>query len=297
MTERLSRDMEYVILPQRKVRKPTQYYYESDDDNESQVPTVTKRIVRGKPVREQNIKYVTADELDRDHRRSRQTETNDHKIKIRNTNNGEPVILDEDGNVLKVIRSARTPTPPPSLPIVENRRIQFRSHEPRTVYYETTDGRLVTQPAKVQSFIKPRAEIMYTDHEPTKLVRKVIIDPRTGDQETIYEDKPKRHHRKKFVVRKQSTRSPVESDGEYEQESQYVQVVQRQTAPTQIITKQVKPTTKYVMIRKKVDSGSGNYMLASSDLPMKNNRRVVYETTTKKPTTTYVYSADDKYYK
>ena len=77
MTERLSRDTEYVLVPNRKSKKPVQYVYETDDDNESHIATVTRKLVRQKPVREQHIKYITADELERDHRRQRVVETND----------------------------------------------------------------------------------------------------------------------------------------------------------------------------------------------------------------------------
>ncbi|CAF1098471.1 unnamed protein product [Adineta ricciae] len=298
MTERLSRGAEYILVPNRKPKKPVQYVYETDDDNESQIATVTRKVVRQKPAHEQHIRYITADELERDHRRQRVVETNDRKIKVRNTANGEPVILDEDDNVIKIVRNVQTPTPPPVA--YENRRVKHRSHEPlRTVYYETPDGRLIAQPANIHSFSKPKTELIYTDRDPTKLLRKVIIDPRTGEQETIFEDSPKKHHRKKYVVRKQiNNESPVESDGDDEQQSQYVQVVQRQTAPTQVVTKPEKPGTKYVMVRKKVDSEPIYAVPPLSRPAVNSHRRIVYETaTSRKPATTYVYSADDKYYK
>jgi hypothetical protein len=65
-------------------------------------------------------------------------------MKIRNTTDGDQVVLDEDNNVIKIIRNSRTPSPP----LTENRRIKINSREPRTLYYETSDGHLVARPTK-----------------------------------------------------------------------------------------------------------------------------------------------------
>ncbi|CAF0756702.1 unnamed protein product [Adineta steineri] len=298
MNNRINRDAGYVLVQDKKQSKGTQYYYDSDDDddNDSQMATVTRRVIRTKPTKEQRIKYISTDDLQYDHRRQSIVEPNSRKLKMRRTSNGDPVVLDEDDNVIKIIRNARSPTPPP---VIKNRSVKIRPRQPQTLYYETSDGQFVTQPPKNHTIIKPRTELTYRDDEPTKLLRKLIIDPRTGDQETIYENKPQKQHRKKYIVRKQINESPLDSDDEDGQQiqPQYVQVVQRQPLPIQTIIKQEKPTSKYVMIRKKVDS-EPDYGLSSSSIPtLKNNQRIVYETPTKKPSATYVYSTSGKYYK
>lgn len=181
--------------------------------------------------------------------------------------------------------------------MVQNRIVRVRPRESRTLYYETPDGRLIARPAKNQTVVKPKPDIVDTDDEATKLVRRVILDPKTGDQETIYDkEKEKKHHRQKYIVRKYPNEVPVDSEGEYEQQPQYVQVVQRRTMPTQVAAQQEMPSPKYVMIRKKVDS-EPVYAAAPSMPTARTSRRVVYETATKKPSTTYVYASDGKYYK
>ncbi|CAF0776412.1 unnamed protein product [Adineta steineri] len=299
MNNRINRDAGYVLVQDKKQSKGTQYYDDSDDDddNDSQMATVTRRVIRTKPTKEQRIKYISTDDLQYDHRRQSIVEPNNRKLKMRRTSNGDPVVLDEDDNVIKIIRNARSPTPPP---VIKNRSVKIRPRQPQTLYYETSDGQFVTQPPKNHTIIKPRTELIYRDDEPTKLLRKLIIDPRTGDQETIYENKPQKQHRKKYIVRKQINESPLDSDDEDGQQiqPQYVQVVQRQPLPMQTIIKQEKPTSKYVMIRKKVDSEPVYGLSSSSSIPtLKNNQRIVYETPTKKPSATYVYSTSGKYYK
>jgi hypothetical protein len=214
-------------------------------------------------------------------------------MKIRNTTDGDQVVLDEDNNVIKIIRNSRTPSPP----LTENRRIKINSREPRTLYYETSDGHLVARPTKNHSLHKSNKEFVYAEDEPAKSVRRVILDPKTGNQETVYEkDKPKKQPRQKYVVKKRQSEIAEDSDDEDEQqEPQYVQVAQRRTGPTQAVTKQESPT-KYVMIRKKVDS-EPVYAETSSVPTTKNHRRLVYESPTKNATTKYVYSTDPKYYK
>jgi hypothetical protein len=135
-------------------------------------------------------------------------------------------------------------------------------------------------------------DFVYAEDEPTKVLRKVIIDPRTGNQQIIYEkDKPKKQVQPKYVIRKHTNEIPIDSDNEDEQQPQYVQVVQRRTVP-----KQEAPTTKYVMIRKKADT-EPIYAAESSVPTAKTNRRIVYETPIKKASNSYVYSTNGKYYK
>ncbi len=181
--------------------------------------------------------------------------------------------------------------------MIESRRIKIRPREPQTLYYETPDGHIVARPPKNHSLRKSNKDFVYAEDEPTKVVRKVIVDPKTGNQETIYEkDKPKKQPRQKYVIRKRSTEIAEDSDDEDEQQQQpqYVQVVQRRTVPTQVV-KQEAPT-KYVMIRKKVDP-EPVYAVAPSILATQNNRRIVYQSPPKNSTTKYVYATDGKYYK
>jgi hypothetical protein len=82
MTDRSSRDTEYVVVRDRKPKKPIRYYYDNDDDDDddddNEIPiTSTRRIVRTKPIKEQRIKYITTEELESDHRRPRISELND----------------------------------------------------------------------------------------------------------------------------------------------------------------------------------------------------------------------------
>jgi hypothetical protein len=51
-----------------------------------------------------------------------------------------------------------------------------------------------------------------------------------------------------------------------------------------------------MMIRKKADS-EPVYAVESAVPTVKTNRRIVYETPTKKSSTSYVYSTNGKYYK
>ena len=86
MTNRSSRDTQYVIVRDEKPKKPTRYYYDGDDDNDSQT---ARRIVRTKPAKEQRIKYVTADAVESDHRRQRVAESSD----VSNYSNEIEIIL------------------------------------------------------------------------------------------------------------------------------------------------------------------------------------------------------------
>ena len=67
MAEPSSREAEYVVVRDGKPKKTSRYYYDDDDliDYDTDTPvTTTRRIVRRKPVKEQRIKYISADEPD-----------------------------------------------------------------------------------------------------------------------------------------------------------------------------------------------------------------------------------------
>jgi hypothetical protein len=214
-------------------------------------------------------------------------------LQVRRTSRGENVILDEDDNVIKVLRNSRSPTPPS---VVGHRRVGFRSREPRTLYYETPDGRIVTHPpgqkTKKHVLSKTKSQVIYPDDEPTRVIRKVIIDPRTGDRDTIYEkDKPKKQQ--KVIIRQRAAEIAVDSDYEEEQ-SNYVRVV-RQRAD---VAPERETTTKYIMVKNRDDHSEPVYsVVSSSDAPVKSNHRVVYQVPSKKASSTYVYSSGEKYYK
>lgn len=200
------------------------------------------------------------------------------------------MVLDEDNNVLKIIRNSRSPP----TTIVENPRVRVRPSKPRTLYYETPDGHLLARSSGNHSLTRPTADFVYAEDEPTKVLRKVIVDPRTGEREMIYaKEKPKKTVQQRYVIRKRATDLPIETENDYEQQQpQYVQVVERRAAP-----KVEAPTTKYMMIRKKVD-GEQVYTAPPSSIPAsKTVRRIVYETPTKKTPPTYVYATNGKYYK
>ncbi|CAF0818512.1 unnamed protein product [Rotaria sp. Silwood1] len=297
MTDRSSRDVEYVVIPSRKPKITPRYYYyddDNDDDNDLQLLTTSRRIGRTKPNEEQRTKYVEMNNLESEDRRQNETELNDHRIKIRNTHDGEQIILDEDDNIIKIIRNTRTPTPP----TVENRRLRIRRHEPRTVYYETPDGHLIARPPKNYDLVKKKSEYVYLADEPTKVLRKVIIKPMINDYETIYEkDRHKKHSPQKIMMRKPVNEIPVETDNDHEQKQQpqYMQVVRRRAVPKEVIPKKESPT-KYVIIRKKLHS-EPVYETSSPIPAVTTNRRIVFEEPIKKTSTKYVYATNGKYYK
>ena len=97
MADRSHRNAEYVIIRDSKPKKPTHYFYDADDDNESQAGATTRRVVRAQPSKEQRIRYVIADEHESDYRRQRVVEPSD----VRTLNNDE----DENGKRSVVVFS------------------------------------------------------------------------------------------------------------------------------------------------------------------------------------------------
>lgn len=77
MTNRLSRDTEYVLVRDAKSRKPLRQYYDTDDENDSQPRLTTRKVVQKKPVKGQRIKYVATEEHEPDYRRVRLAGSND----------------------------------------------------------------------------------------------------------------------------------------------------------------------------------------------------------------------------
>ena len=214
---------------------------------------------------------------------------------------GEQVVLDEDNNVLKVIRSSRSPPPPSTTTttLVQNSRVRVRPRKPETFYYETPDRHLIARSSGNHSLARSKNDFVYAEDEPTKVMRRVIVDPRSGERETIYaKEKPKKQVQQKYIIRRRTTEVPTETENDYEQDQeqeqqpQYVQVVERRTVP-----KPEASPTKIVMIRKKVDDEQVQETSNASIPASKMVRRIVYETPTKKPAPTYVYATNGKYYK
>lgn len=176
---------------------------------------------------------------------------------------------------------------------MDNQRLRIRPRDPRTVYHHTADGQLAARSSKHHSLRRSKDDFVYAEDEPTKVLRRVIVDPRTGARETIYEkEKPKRQVQQRYTIQKRTIEVPADLENDYEQQPQYVQVVQRQAAP-----KQEAPITKYMMIRKKVES-EPVYTEPSSPVPATRTvRRVVYETPVKRSQPTFVYANNGKYYK
>ena len=167
-------------------------------------------------------------------------------------------------------------------PVVEKQRFKIRPRGAGIVYYETLDDHLVARPAKNYNFKSTQNEYVQLENEPTRIMRRLAIDNRRRDQEFIYkEDTPKKLPQQKYIIR-HVNEIPNESDDEYEQQKQprYAHIVQRRIAPKQVVTKQEAPT-KYLIIRKKVDS-KPTYLVKSSVPTVKSNRRLIYETPTKK---------------
>jgi hypothetical protein len=201
------------------------------------------------------------------------------------------VIVDEDDNVIKVMRDARSPSP---ITPEQRRRLRHRPRESQSFFYEAPDGHVVSRPTKRSLLHTKKTQVVYADDEPTKVIKRVIIDPRTGDRETIYEkDKPKRQQ--KYYLRQQPAQVLYESDeSDDQQPTQYARVVKRRPAPPEIAPRQ-EPPTRYVIIKKRAESDP-MYAVTSRMPVIKNTRRVVYEVPSKKPLTTYIYP-NGKYYK
>jgi hypothetical protein len=134
---------------------------------------------------------------------------------------------------------------------------------------------------------------MYDNDTPTRVLKRVIIDPRTGDRKTIYEkDKPRRQQ--KFFLHERPAEQFIDSDDSDEQQpTQYVRTVKHRTIPTEVLPRQ---EPRYFMIKKRSDS-EPVYALRSKMPTIQSNRRVFHEAPSKKPITTYIYPTNGKYYK
>ncbi len=201
------------------------------------------------------------------------------------------MILDEDDNIIKVMRDVRSPSPISP----DRRRLRHRPRESQSIFYEAPDGHLISRPSKKNIFHTKKTQVVYADDEPTKVIKKVIINPRTGDRETIYEkDKPKRQQ--KYYHRQRPAQILYDSDDSDDRQppTQYVRVVKHRTIPSEILPRQ-EPSTRFVMIKKRSESDPV-YAVTSRMPVIKSNRRIVYEVPPKKPLTTYIYP-NGKYYK
>lgn len=200
------------------------------------------------------------------------------------------MILDEDDNIIKVIRDGRSPSPVSP----DRRRPRHRPRESQSIFYEAPDGRVISRPPKRNLVHTKKTQVVYADDEPTKVIKKVIVDPRTGDREIIYaKDKPKRQQ--KYFLRQQPAQVLYDSDdSDYQQPTQYVRVIKHRPIPTEVLPRQ-EPSTRYVVIKKRSESDP-LYGVTSKMPVIRNTRRIVYEVPPKKPLTTYIYP-NGKYYK
>lgn len=185
--------------------------------------------------------------------------------------------------------------------MVEHRRIRIRPREPHVQYYETPDGQIVARSPRKHAVVKSRPDIVYSDEEPTRAMRKLMIDPAASEPGAYYEKEKVKKQPKKYIVRQRTVQVPVESEDDEEsphqhvQQPQYVQIVHRRAPAPQVVTKK-EPSTKYVMVRRKADSDPVYAM--SSNVPVaKSNRRIVYEAPAKDSNTKYVYATNGKFYK
>lgn len=189
------------------------------------------------------------------------------------------MILDEDDNVIKVMRDGRSPSPVP-------RRFRHRPREAQTMFYETPDAHIVSRPMRKNYIQTKKNHVIYADDEPTKVIKKVIIDPRTGERETLYE-RDRMRKQQKFYLNQRSL--PIYDDSDESDDPQYARMGKHRTIP------RMEPTSRYVMIKNKPHSDP-IYGYTSKMPAIKNTRRVVYDVPAKKALTTYIYP-HGRYYK
>lgn len=187
-----------------------------------------------------------------------------------------------------MIRNSRSTSPIS----INQPRSRYRPRNAQSVFYETPDNHIASRPLKKSSIHTKKTQIVYADDTPVKVLKKVIIDPRTGDRETIYEkDRPRKQQ--KFFLQQRPIESYIDSDdSDYQRPpAQYVRIAKNhQNAPRH------DPSAKYILLKKRTDYDPG-YATTTSKMPaIKSNRRVFYEVPSKKPLTTYIYP-NGKYYK
>lgn len=159
---------------------------------------------------------------------------------------------------------------------------------------ETASGQVVPRRSKKNTLHTKKTQVVYADDEPTKIIKKVIIDPRTGDRETIY-DKAEPRKQQKYYLRQYPIENLISSDDDDEQPRQYVKLVKHRTISTDALPRRDR-SAKYVMIKHKADS-EPVYAMTSKMPAIKAKHRVLFEAPTKKSLTTYVISSNGKYYK
>ena len=127
--------------------------------------------------------------------------------------------------------------------------------------------------------------MVYADDEPTRITRKVIIDPRTGHRETIYEkDRTRGHH--KYVVQQHPADLIYESDDE-DYYDPYGRGARHRTVPRHARS-HYDPSKKYLKVRHGARSDPV-YSVATKLPVLKNGRSVVYNVPTRKAISNYTY--------
>ena len=181
--------------------------------------------------------------------------------------------------------------------MVENRRIRIRPRERPVQYYESPEGQMIKRSPRKQIIVKHRDDGDFSEDEPTKIIRKIVIDPSSVPSQVVHQKNRLKKLPKKYVVRERPTELQIDSEEDPAMvQPQYVQVIQHPgIVPTEVSRKG--PRTKYVMIRKKAES-EPVYSVTSSVPVVKREPRIVYDNPEKMPTNTkYIYASNDKHYK
>ena len=174
---------------------------------------------------------------------------------------------------------------------MEHRRVQVRAREPRPIYYEASYNHPHSHsPKPILRRQRANDDFVYAEEEPTTIVRRVIVDSHTGERDTIYENDRSRRQPRSYDIRQRPTELLTDSEEEYDERRRTHNVRSEEPRPVRarVVTER-KPTTKYVIVRKKPDD-EPEYVAARN-----SNRRVVYLTPKKTSSSQHVYSTDRQY--
>lgn len=275
MPYRSSRDADYILVRERKSRRFRDDDEDEDDEYHSEIIPAhePRRYIRP------HVRYLSSDPLDYDYRPQRIIEPAE-RIRVRKGRSSERIIYDDyddDEDTIKIVRSRRSPSP------VEQRRVKHRSSDRQAIYYERDDGRVVSRPPKKNLIHTRKTQVVYSDDEPTKVTKKVIIDPRTGHRETIYEKDRARKHQK-YIVEEQPAEIVLESEEEDYPRAHYI----RTSKHRPVLLSKYDAPKKYIKIRHS-DHAAPVYSVTSKLPAIKSTRRIIYEVPRRKAISNYHY--------
>ena len=184
------------------------------------------------------------------------------------------VIVDEDDyndHGVKIIQHNRSTSPG----LTDYRRSRHHPHGAQRLYYEDADGHIGTRPSRRHTFHTKKTHVLYADDEPTKVIKKVIIDPHTGERETIYEKERARKH-EKYIVQQHPADLLYDSD-EDDYDSRHVRGARHRAVPRD-----------YLGSRRPIEA-EPLYDWPTRMPAIRNTRRVVYDVPSRKPNTKYLY--------